>query len=119
MPDLKTWHNTRVMGKKKSMVENSGMISVLTTESFTPIIEVDILGPDSHELLGFTEDRFQQMPTGEPSITSIPSLSDMLHQVGSHLYEPYSEQYYIYKNIHVYNTIYMNACSPNAKAQAC
>ena len=47
------------------MVENSGMMAVLTTESFTPIIEVDILGPDSYEPLGLSEDRFQQMSTGE------------------------------------------------------
>ena len=66
MTDVKTWHNTRVFGKKKSMVENGGMMAVLTTESFTPIIEVDILGPDSHELLGFSEDRFQQISLGEP-----------------------------------------------------
>ena len=64
MPDVKTWHNTRIFGKKKAMVENSGMMAVLTTESFTPIIEVDILGPDSHELLGLSEDRFQQMSIG-------------------------------------------------------
>ena len=65
MTDVKTWHNTRVFGKKKSMVENSGMMAVLTTESFTPIIEMDILGPDSYEPLGLSEDRFSQMSVGE------------------------------------------------------
>ena len=64
MPDVKTWHNTRVFGKKKALVENASMMAVLTTESFTPIIEVDILAHDSHELLGFSEDRFQQMSIG-------------------------------------------------------
>lgn len=64
MTDVKTWHNTRVFGRKKAMVENTGMMAVLTTESFTPIIEMDILGPDSYEPLGLSEDRFQQMSTG-------------------------------------------------------
>ncbi|KAK9822745.1 hypothetical protein WJX74_003017 [Apatococcus lobatus] len=65
MMDVKTWHNTRVFGKKKAMVENTGMMAVLTTESFTPIIEMDILGPDSYEPLGLSEDRFQQMSVAE------------------------------------------------------
>ena len=61
MTDSKTWFNIRVAGRLKTMVENSTMWAVLTTSSFSPLLEMDIVGPDAHELLGYTEERFQQM----------------------------------------------------------
>ncbi|KAK9826070.1 hypothetical protein WJX74_010164 [Apatococcus lobatus] len=67
MTDSKTWFNIRVAGRMKTMVENSTMWAVLTTSSFTPLLEMDIMGPDAHEVLGYTEERFQQMAASERS----------------------------------------------------
>ena len=61
MTESKTWFNIRVAGRLKTMVENPTMWAVLTTTSFTPLLEMDIMGSDAHELMGYNEERFQQM----------------------------------------------------------
>ena len=74
MMESKTWFNIRVAGKLKTMVENSTMWAVLTTTSFTPLLEMDIMGPDAYEVLGYTEERFQQM-AGCEDLIGCPSPS--------------------------------------------
>ena len=56
------------------------MWSVLTTASTNPIVELDFIGPDAHEMLGFPEQaKFAGLQTGElhylkPSADGTPSV---------------------------------------------
>ena len=54
-PEVRNWWNIRLAGKTKSIPENNTMWSVLTTASATPVLELDYLGADAHELLGFSD----------------------------------------------------------------
>ncbi|KAL0041640.1 hypothetical protein WJX79_010316 [Trebouxia sp. C0005] len=54
-PEVRNWWNIRLAGKTKSIPENNTMWNVLTTASATPILELDFLGPDAHELLAFSD----------------------------------------------------------------
>ncbi|KAL3161084.1 hypothetical protein ABBQ38_009466 [Trebouxia sp. C0009 RCD-2024] len=54
-PEVRNWWNIRLAGKTKSIPENNTMWNVLTTASATPILEIDFLGADAWELLGFPD----------------------------------------------------------------
>ncbi|KAL0042382.1 hypothetical protein WJX77_010805 [Trebouxia sp. C0004] len=54
-PEVRNWWNIRLAGKTKSIPENNTMWNVLTTASATPILELDFLGADAHELLAFSD----------------------------------------------------------------
>ena len=65
MPEARNWWNIRLAGKTKSIPENNTMWNVLTTASATPILEIDILGPDAWELLGFPDQaKFSSLQSG-------------------------------------------------------
>lgn len=65
MPEARNWWNIRLAGKTKSIPENNTMWNVLTTASATPILEIDILGPDAWELLGFPDQaKFSVLQSG-------------------------------------------------------
>ena len=65
MPEARNWWNIRLAGKTKSIPENNTMWNVLTTASATPILEIDILGPDAWELLGFPDQaKFKALQSG-------------------------------------------------------
>ena len=51
-PEVRNWWNIRLAGKVKNIPENNTMWSVLTTATATPVLELDFLGPDAHEMLG-------------------------------------------------------------------
>ena len=64
--DVHNWWNIRLAGKTKSIPENNTMWSVLTTASTNPVVELDFLGPDVHELLGFSDQpKFAALQNGE------------------------------------------------------
>ena len=66
---MHNWWNIRLAGKTKSIPENNTMWSVLTTASTNPIVELDFLGSDAHELLGFAEQaKFAGLQTGTPPV---------------------------------------------------
>ncbi|KAK3260834.1 hypothetical protein CYMTET_30231 [Cymbomonas tetramitiformis] len=62
------WHNLVINGRrlKTNIVEGETMWSVLTTESFTPILEFDFVGPDLMDYLS-------KSAVGAASIASIKS----------------------------------------------
>ncbi len=65
-PEVRNWWNIRLAGKTKSIPENNTMWNVLTTASATPILELDFLGADAHELLGFSDHaKFAALQSGE------------------------------------------------------
>ena len=65
MPDVRNWWNIRLAGNTKSIPENNTMWNVLTTASANPILEIDILGADAWELLGFPDQaKFTALQSG-------------------------------------------------------
>ena len=65
MPEVRNWWNIRLAGKTKSIPENNTMWNVLTTASATPILELDFLGADAHEMLGFSDQaKFAALQSG-------------------------------------------------------
>ena len=69
-PDMHNWLNIRIAGKVKLIPENNTMWAVLTTSSFTPILEFDFIGPlDAYELLGLSDpEKFSTMSPGEQHV---------------------------------------------------
>ena len=68
-PEVRNWWNIRLAGKTKSIPENNTMWNVLTTASATPILEIDFLGADAWELLGFPDQaKFTALQSGEDLI---------------------------------------------------
>lgn len=71
MSDVRNWFNIRLAGKTKSIPENNTMWNVLTTASANPILEINFLGADAWELLGFPDqDKFNALQSG----TTLPCL---------------------------------------------
>jgi len=65
-PEVRNWWNIRLAGKTKSIPENNTMWNVLTTASATPILELDFLGADAHELLAFSDHaKFAALQSGK------------------------------------------------------
>ena len=65
MPDVRNWWNIRLAGKTKSIPENNTMWNVLTTASANPILEINFLGADAWELLGFPDQaKFNALQSG-------------------------------------------------------
>ena len=65
-PEVRNWWNIRLAGKTKSIPENNTMWNVLTTASATPILEIDFLGADAWELLGFPDQaKFNGLQSGQ------------------------------------------------------
>lgn len=72
-PEVRNWWNIRLAGKTKSIPENNTMWNVLTTASATPILELDFLGPDAHELLAFSDHaKFAALQSGKTMSSSLP-----------------------------------------------
>ncbi len=69
-PDMHNWLNIRIAGKVKLIPENNTMWAVLTTSSFTPVLEFDFIGPlDAYELLGLSDpEKFNTMSPGEQHV---------------------------------------------------
>ena len=68
---MRNWWNIRLAGKTKSIPENNTMWNVLTTASATPILEIDFLGADAWEILGFPDQaKFTALQSGQLPITS-------------------------------------------------
>lgn len=76
--DMHNWWNIRISGRLKLIPENNTMWAVLTTGSFTPVLELDFLSPaDAHELLGLADaDKLAAMPAGEASRASVHAEPD-------------------------------------------
>ena len=71
MSDVRNWFNIRLAGKTKSIPENNTMWNVLTTASANPILEINFLGADAWELLGFPDQaKFNALQSG----TTLPCL---------------------------------------------
>ena len=74
MPELRNWWNIRLAGKTKSIPENNTMWNVLTTASATPILELDFLGSDAHEMLGFSDQaKFAALQSGTTRLLTLSS----------------------------------------------
>ncbi len=72
-PEVRNWWNIRLAGKTKSIPENNTMWNVLTTASATPILELDFLGADAHELLAFSDHaKFAALQSGETLHSLLP-----------------------------------------------
>lgn len=68
-PEVRNWWNIRLAGKTKSIPENNTMWNVLTTASATPILELDFLGADAHELLAFSDHaKFAALQSGKTHV---------------------------------------------------
>lgn len=52
-------------GKRRSITENTNLWAVLTTDTFTPLIEFDFLGSDAWALLGKTDVEMSEMSGGD------------------------------------------------------
>jgi len=72
-PEVRNWWNIRLAGKTKSIPENNTMWNVLTTASAAPILELDFLGADAHELLAFSDHaKFAALQSGKNMTISLP-----------------------------------------------
>ena len=72
-PEVRNWWNIRLAGKTKSIPENNTMWNVLTTASATPILELDFLGADAHELLAFSDHaKFAALQSGNIMSSLLP-----------------------------------------------
>ena len=89
-PEVRNWWNIRLAGKTKSIPENNTMWSVLTTASATPVLELDFLGADAHELLGFSDPaKFAALQSGVDPCPLLLCMSDVDSQTDSlHLQAP-------------------------------
>ena len=83
-PEVRNWWNIRLAGKTKSIPENNTMWSVLTTASATPVLELDFLGADAHELLGFSDPaKFAALQSGVDPCPLLLCMSDVSSQTDS------------------------------------
>jgi len=64
-PESPNIWNIRLQGQKRSITENRNMWGTFTSETFTPFLEFDFLGPDAHEMLNKSKSDWEAMHKGD------------------------------------------------------